>query len=171
MQFRHATIEDVAAVAALHTASWRDAYSSIFDTAFLAGPVVQERLDVWTARLTNPDPSQRTILAEEDGKLIGFVCVFGGKHPQWGSLVDNLHVRPGERSKGLGRQLLQRGAKWARSAYPAGGLHLWVYEANEAACRFYTRMGGQVVERADKSTYGGSAPILRYHWPDTVIGE
>jgi GNAT superfamily N-acetyltransferase len=171
MKFRDATIEDIAAVAALHTASWRDAYSSIFDAAFLAGPVVQERLNVWTARLTNPDRSQHTILAEEGSALIGFVCVFGAKDAQWGSLVDNLHVRPGERSKGLGQQLLQRGAQWAREAYPTGGLHLWVYEANTAACRFYTRLGGQVVERTDKSTYGGSAPILRYHWPDAVIGE
>ncbi|HEV7693424.1 MAG TPA: GNAT family N-acetyltransferase [Hyphomonadaceae bacterium] len=171
MQFRDATIDDIASVAALHTASWRDAYRSIFDAAFLAGPVVQERLDVWTERLIQPDPAQRTILAEEDGKLIGFVCVFARKDAQWGSLVDNLHVRPGERSKGLGRQLLRRGAQWARVTYPAGGLHLWVYEANVAACRFYTRMGGQVVERTDKSTYGGSAPILRYHWPDGVIGE
>lgn len=171
MKFRDATIDDIAAVAALHTASWRDAYSSIFDAAFLAGPVEHERLDVWTARLTNPEPSQRTILAEEDGKLMGFVCVFGGKDAQWGSLVDNLHVRPGERSKGLGRQLLRQGADWARSTYPASGLHLWVYKANEAACRFYTRMGGQVVERTTKSTYGGSAPILRYHWQGAIIGE
>ena len=171
MQFRDATIDDIAAITALHTASWRDAYRSIFDAAFLAGPVEQERLDVWTARLTHPEPTQQTILAEENGKLIGFVCVFGSKDAQWGSLVDNLHVRPGERSKGLGQQLLQRGARWARGHYPAGGLHLWVYEANEAACRFYNRMGGKVVERTTKSTYGGSAPILRYHWPDAVIGE
>ena len=67
MKFRDATLEDIAAVAALHTASWRDAYSSIFDAAFLAGPVVQERLDVWTARLTHPDPAQRTIVVRPPG--------------------------------------------------------------------------------------------------------
>jgi GNAT superfamily N-acetyltransferase len=171
MQFRDATIDDIAAVAALHTASWRDAYSSIYDAAFLAGPVEQDRLDVWTGRFTHPDASQRTILAEEDGRLIGFVCLFGAKDAQWGSLVDNLHVRPGERSKGLGRQLLQLAAQWARQAHPSAGLYLWVYEANAAACRFYTRLGGRSVERMTESTYGGSAPILRYHWPDAVIGE
>jgi GNAT superfamily N-acetyltransferase len=172
MRLREADSGDIAAVAALHTASWRDAYRTIFDAAFLAGPVVKDRLDVWTERLTTPSESCRTTLAEEDGKLLGFVCVFGGNDPQWGSLVDNLHVLPGLRGKGIGQALLRSAAAWVAQAYPATGLYLWVYEANVAAARFYDRLGGRAVERTTKSTHGGTAPILRYHWPEArVLGS
>src|SRR5262245_24968365 len=166
MRLREAGIDDIAAVAALHTASWRDAYRSIFDAAFLAGPVVQDRLDVWTERLSTPSETRRTTLAEEDGRLLGFVCIFGGADPQWGSLVDNLHVLPGLRGKGIGKLLLQSAAAWAAQAFPSQGLYLWVYKANESAVRFYERLGGRAVERTTKSTHGGTAPIFRYHWPD-----
>jgi GNAT superfamily N-acetyltransferase len=166
MHLREATAADASAIAALHTASWRDAYRTIFDAAYLAGPVVQDRIDVWTERFNSPSPAQHVIVAEEDGKLVGFVCVFGARDETWGSLVDNLHVLPHLKGKGAGKLLLQSGARWASRAYPSAGLHLWVYEANEGACRFYDRMGGQNVERTTKSTHGGTAPIFRYWWAD-----
>ncbi len=166
MHLREAHPGDANAIAALHTVSWRDAYRMIFDPAYLAGPVEKDRLNVWTERLSAPNVARRTTVAESDGQLLGFICAFGGNDPTWGSLVDNLHVLPAEKGKGIGKQLLRSAAVWIAQNYPAGGMYLWVYEANEASCRFYDRMGGQSVERSLKSSLGGTAPILRYHWPD-----
>jgi len=39
-----------------------------------------------------PPAGTRTIVAERDGDLIGFVHVVFDADPRWGSLVDNLHV-------------------------------------------------------------------------------
>jgi ribosomal protein S18 acetylase RimI-like enzyme len=44
-------------------------------------------------------------------------------------------------------------------------LHLWVFEANEAAVRFYKRLGGEVVERdASHMAAASGKPVLRIHW-------
>lgn len=166
MRLREVNLDDAPAIAALHTASWRDAYRLIFDPAYLAGPVEQDRLNVWAERLSTPDVGRRTTLAEDGSRLVGFICTFGGNDATWGSLVDNLHVHPDAKGKGIGKQLLRSAAAWVTRAYPLGGMYLWVYEANEASCRFYDRMGGKSVERLFKSSLGGTAPILRYHWPD-----
>jgi hypothetical protein len=91
MHLRRATKDDIAPIACLHALSWRDAYRSILDPAFLAGPVESDRLAVWSARLSNPRDDQQIIIAVEQG-VVGFVCAFGDEDPQWGACVDNLHV-------------------------------------------------------------------------------
>lgn len=46
------------------------------------------------------------------------------------------------------------------------GLHLWVFEANEAGLRFYNRLGGEVVERdVSQIPAANRAPVLRVFWP------
>lgn len=166
MRLREANLDDAHAIAALHAASWRDAYRLILDPAYLAGPVEQDRLDVWTGRLSAPDAARRTMLAEDAVGIIGFICTFGGDDATWGSLVDNLHVLPNAKGRGVGRALLRSAAHWVEQAHPSGGMYLWVYEANGASCRFYDRMGGRPVERSLRPSPGGTAPSLRYHWPD-----
>jgi GNAT superfamily N-acetyltransferase len=49
-----------------------------------------------------PDGTRRITLAEADDRLMGFICAFGGHDPIWGSLIDNLHVHPSAKGKGLG---------------------------------------------------------------------
>ena len=94
MRLRPAIKDDVAQIASLHALSWRDAYRSILDPAFLAGPVESDRMAVWDARLGNPRDNQQVTVAVERGHLVGFVCVFGDEDAKWGARVDNLHVTP-----------------------------------------------------------------------------
>jgi hypothetical protein len=83
-RLRQATKEDIGQIASLHALSWRDAYRSILDPAFLAGPVESDRMAVWAARLSNPRNDQHVVVAVEQGVLVGFVCVFGDEDPKWG---------------------------------------------------------------------------------------
>ena len=167
MQLREATPADADDVAALHTASWRDAYRTILSPDYLAGPIEAERQAIWRPRLAEPRPDQRVTLAVADGALAGFVCAFGHDDPRWGALVDNLHVARSTRGTGLGARLLREAGTWVADTYPGSSLFLWVYEANLPARGFYDRMGGQVVERLVKSNPGGGeAARLRIHWPD-----
>jgi ribosomal protein S18 acetylase RimI-like enzyme len=53
---------------------------------------------------------------------------------------------------------------------PTSGLYLWVLEQNTAAQAFYDSCGGVRVGRG--TAYppgGGSAPKLRYAWPDPSV--
>lgn len=167
MELRNATYADCAAIAGIHTASWRDAYAQILKREYLAGPILEDRLGIWRTRLQNAPRTQLVLIGEQDGAAVGFVSVFAGEDPEWGALIDNIHVLPGMKRTGLGRKLLSSAAEWLVREFPLQPLHLWVFEANEPAQRFYDAMGGKVVERRVRpNPGGGEASNLRYFWPD-----
>ena len=169
--FRPATFADSQRIASLHTDSWRDAYSSILSEAYLAGPIVEERLSLWQSRLSSPDADRRyVLLAEAQSMLVAFVCVLLDKEPLWGACLDNLHVLPKFRGHGLGRQLFGRAAHWVVSTEPGWPIHLWVFEANSSARRFYESLGGEVVEnRLNRAPEGTEVLSLRYVWRDLRV--
>ena len=164
---RPAVAADAATVAAIHVASWRDAYAQILSPEYLSGPVEADRTAVWSKRLRERPPGQLVDLAfDQAGDAQGFVCGYLDSDPVWGSLIDNLHVLPQTRSRGIGERLLRTAARQLLAKGPGRGLHLWVFEANEAAVRFYKRHGGEVVEREfSKMPAAGRKAVLRVHWP------
>jgi hypothetical protein len=48
VEARIATVDDAAAVAAVHVRSWQDAYRGIFPDAYLDGLSVERRSNVWS---------------------------------------------------------------------------------------------------------------------------
>ena len=169
--FRSATLADSQRIASLHTVSWRDAYRGILPDTYLAGPIVNERATHWQSRLLSPCTNRRCVLlAEAEGTLVAFVCVLLDEEPLWGACLDNLHVLPKLRSQGLGRQLFCRAAQWVMSNEPGWPIHLWVFEANDEARRFYDAISGEVVEHRLKRAPGGAnIPSLRYVWRDLQV--
>ena len=165
--YRPAQAADALTIAAIHIASWRDAYRSILDPAFLAGPIEEDRRSHWLGKLSTPSPDFLVDVASTgDGTLVGFAATQRNLDRRWGSLVDNLHVLPEMRGRKIGATLLRSAARKLASQQAAEGLHLWVFEANEPALTFYKRLGGQVVERTISQipTENGRT-ILRVHWP------
>lgn len=165
--WRSATQADAASIAAIHVASWRDAYAPILDPEFLAGPVEADRLALWSMRLRTAGPMQLVHVAEDPSRtLVGFVCAYRNCDPDWGSLVDNLHVLPQMRGRSIGERLLRSAARRLKDKGSQMGLHLWVFEANESALRFYKRLGAQIVERdVSRIPAANRKPVLRAHWP------
>ena len=160
---------DIEVVAALHTASWRTAYRGIYTDAFLDGPADAERRAHWTRRLAAPGTTQAGVVAELGGVPVGFCYLISDADPARGTLLDNLHVAPGVRGGGIGRRLLARAAaEIGTRAWPRG-LHLWVFEENTGARRFYARHGAAVIGRTIyASADGGANPALCYAWPDSA---
>ncbi|MCJ2085856.1 GNAT family N-acetyltransferase [Methylobacterium sp. E-005] len=168
---RRAVSSDAATIATLHTASWRDAYAALLDPTYLAGPIEDERRALWSDRLEHPDPRRTTLLAETaDATALGFGCVYRDLDPAWGSLIDNLHVDPQRRGQRIGSHLMEAVARCVETNAELSGIHLWVFEANEAALRFYIRLGGEVVERsASQVPTSRGRTILRVFWPDIAV--
>lgn len=168
LSFRRATPADAAEIASLHTENWREAYRGILPDAYLKGPIASERLNLWRSRFASPGADRLfVLLAESEGDLAGFVCLLLDEEPQWGACLDNLHVLPGWRGKGIGRELFGRATRWVVSTEPGWGMHLWVLEANLDARRFYEALGGELVERRPKKVVEGIiVPSVRYAWHD-----
>ena len=167
LNLREAVREDAAAIANLHAESWRVTYRGSYSDEFLDGPVFQDRLDVWTKRMTAPAANQFVMLAEDDSGIVGFACAYGGDSEQWGSLLDNLHVRRQEHRHGVGTRLVAEVARWSRANYPGRGLYLWVVGQNHNARRFYERLGA--TDRGGElkpPSAGGGEPrdVRRYAW-------
>lgn len=165
MQLRMARTDDIDAIATLHAQSWRHAYRGIFRDEFLDGDVMSNRLQVWLQRLSYPLSNQLVLVAEYHGEIQGFVCAFGNSDPQWGTFIDNLHVRQDNKRQGIGRTLMQAVAQWSEQNYPGIGLHLEVLAPNTAAQQFYTALGGRPqASWLWQPPGGGEVENLRFVW-------
>jgi GNAT superfamily N-acetyltransferase len=165
MIFRKAEKTDAAAIANLHAESWRNTYRGILSDAYLDGDVFTERQAHWQKRMDAPTENQYVLVAENEGQLLGFICVYGADDAKWGSLIDNLHVHLDKKGQGIGKQLIQKAMVWAKENHPNQGVYLWVFEANTPSRGFYEAMGGTNVERIlhhnEDDTEGYA---LRYVW-------
>jgi ribosomal protein S18 acetylase RimI-like enzyme len=164
---RSATEADAADIAAIHTASWRDAYAGILADDFLNGDIEGNRLALWSRRFKDQSAAQLVDVAlDQAGTMMGFACSYAGFDERWGSLVDNLHMLPRFRGQGIGEALLRRAVAQLTAGGADEGLHLWVFEANVAGLRFYERLGGRIVEkRTSEIPAAGGKAVLRVHWP------
>jgi hypothetical protein len=165
LRVREATCEDAEAVAKLHAESWRSAYRGAYRDEFLDGDVFVERAEVWRERLCEPSSSQFVLIAEDAGQLAGLACAYGGEDPQWGTLLDNLHVSCALQRQVLGARLVCRVGGWCRGQVPDCGLYLWVLAQNDRPRAFYERMGAsdRGGTRFD-APGGGEIQSRRYAW-------
>ncbi|MCB0607651.1 MAG: GNAT family N-acetyltransferase [Lewinellaceae bacterium] len=167
MLFRPVTSNDAEAIAQLHTESWRDHYRGIFPDSYLDGGIFDDRIQVWAERFAQPQSNQWGAAAEENGRLVGFAFGYGLEDPEWGSYLDNLHVRPDYKGRGIGKVLMQMTAQWIVETYDRHDFYLWVLEANHASRAFYERIGGRNAGMKNWDTPGGGfADCLRIAWKD-----
>jgi ribosomal-protein-alanine N-acetyltransferase len=102
------------------------------------------------------------VIAEEGhGELAGF-CVVHVEAVKTGRVgyVVTLDVTPAMRRQGAARELMERVEVEARAA-GCVAMKLHVFTGNEAAIRFYVRMGYEFVRR-DKGFYGAGVDALVY---------
>jgi len=166
IEYRPANPSDADAIASLHARSWRENYRGAFLDAFLDGDLPGERLRVWRDRLDHPPEHQLVLLAVDGADLVGFVCVYGAHDPQWGSLVDNLHVARPAKGIGVGSSLMRQAGSWLAARHPHLGVYLWVLESNASARRFYERLGAGDAGVSTMETHGGAVVrSCRYVWP------
>jgi GNAT superfamily N-acetyltransferase len=122
--------------------------------------------------MSSPPENQHIVLAEDGDRLVGFVCAYGAEDERWGTLVDNLHVRPGRHRQGIGRRLLAEVAGWCRIEHAGDGLYLWVLNQNARAQHFYQQLGARDVEtRSSVPPGGGEILAHRYVWSFDQLAE
>lgn len=155
--------DDRAAIAALQTASWQNAYAGYLSSDELAALPDKFALK-WQSHASGP--GDLVVVAEDKGDFVGFAAFLAGD-PMF---LDNLHVRPDLRRGGVGRALLA-GCVAPLAELSASRAELTVVEANTAARAFYARMGGQIVAQEVSSALGVALPVLRIRWNDVSVWE
>ena len=167
-EIRDALPSDAEAIARLHATSWRDAYRGIMPDAYLDGPLEESLGEHWRVQLGGDGcAGSIVLLALVEGTLTGFVA--GRPEPVGCSaaLIENLHVHPAHRGRGLGRELLGLAAGRLAAA-GCCGISLWVYDDNRAALTFYDQLGADVTETGLEQVGGAVLAHRRLAWPDAA---
>lgn len=155
---RTADVADAAAIAEIHVASWRAAYRGIVPDAHLAALDVRERAVSWRDRLAADDRRTRTLLAEEDGRVVGFLTAGPTRDDDLAATTGEvyaLYVAPDRWSRGVGRGLLAAGLDTLSSGHDR--VTLWVLGDNRPARGFYEAMGFMADGSAKTDVIGGAA--------------
>ncbi len=92
-------------------------------------------------------------VAEEGRRVVGFMGVADAE-------LTHLYVEPQAQNRGVGTRLVDH----AKGLRP-GGLHLWVFQKNERARRFYERHGFRLVRLTDGAANMEREPDALYEWP------
>ncbi|WP_143304671.1 GNAT family N-acetyltransferase [Chitinophaga vietnamensis] len=170
IELRAARYEDHAAIAALHTASWRHTYRGIYSDHYLDNDAAAERAAVWQQRLQQPAANQWLQVAVQNGAIIGFACLYFQDDPVFGTLLDNLHVSKDLHRSGIGKMLMKACAAAIYAHCDSKKMYLWVYDLNENARKAYDKLGGHPFEMIEKTNVDQTrAKSWRYVWNDVAI--
>jgi GNAT superfamily N-acetyltransferase len=167
IDIRLATAIDLETVASLHSESWRHAYRGLIADQLLDQDLLGNRRALWRVRLAGTEAAPRhTWLILGDDQALGFASLVLDADPQFGTLLDALHIRADFKGRGLGRALLQRAAHTAQSHRGSAPIHLWVLDGNWRASRFYEALGARHAGmRFDDHLPHAPSYDHRYRWP------
>jgi len=150
LSIRWAQPDDARGVAIVHVDAWRAAYPGLIDQHLLDGLQVDERAEGWsrwiarslTGEPTDGDSTHRLLVAELDGRVVGWASFGAGRDAGMTELGElaGLYVHPDHWSHGVGHALLERVEQELR-ADGRDESYLWVLHGNERAIRFYERHG------------------------------
>ena len=141
---RRAVSEDAAAIAAIHFETWLATYPKVVDNVteemvrqrFAGRGTTEQRIEEFRARISRQKDNKIALVAEENGKLIGFAQATKDEE---GRLLRSLYVSPTSQGKGAGRKLLNSVLNWMEAEkYPA---ILHVVKTNHPAISFYEHSG------------------------------
>ena len=162
---RPALVEDAAAIAETHVASWRATYPGIVPQVYLDSLHVPEFEERWRSRLVAASEVSLYV-AECAGSICGFAA--GGPARQEISGLSGelyaIYLQPGMCSRGIGSRLFWTIAEdLSRSGNR--GLYVWVLKENPSR-RFYERLGGKPLTSAEIEIGGLALTEISYGWHD-----
>jgi ribosomal protein S18 acetylase RimI-like enzyme len=167
LAIRDARASDAAELARLHVAVWRETYRDLAPAEAFVALDEARRLAFWQDKFAHPAARQFALLAEIDGKLVGFTLASESSNPQFGEMAEIklLYVDTQYARQGIGRCLLTEvSQRLKKHGFTAAGLG--VVEGNTPAINFYTALGGKEAGR-----YTDSGPLwlsdnIIYAWEE-----
>ncbi len=165
MLFRPATIKDASAIAAIHTLNWQLHYREVLPDSYLDEVAPSERDTFWKTRLRQQVDKIQTIVAHDEQRITGFCCLETTLDLEAGYYLDNLHVIPEAKGRGVGKALMQKSAALLLQEKPDHKIYLWVLTGNTDAIGFYNHLGARQGRLEMISLAGNDAEALLLWWP------
>lgn len=138
---RTASADDADAIAQVHVASWREAYTGVIADDYLATLDVDERAERWREQLAADAGDTQVWVAEQEGALVGFASLAPSRDEdaERDTLeIPAIYLQPSAWGHGVARELMRT----IVAAVPENAsVTLWVLDANERARHFYRRNG------------------------------
>jgi len=168
---RRAAAGDVAGVAHVHAAAWRDTYPGILPEDVIARFDEARRMAHWSAVVADPAHASHLFVATgPDGGVTGFGACGPGRDGPPGAPGEfmALYVGAAARGRGTGRALMRAMAAdlLERGLSPA---FLCVLVGNDGAIGFYERLGGRLAELRPTTVGGHPCDERIYLWPDPGV--
>jgi ribosomal protein S18 acetylase RimI-like enzyme len=160
---RPAVIDDAAAIARVHVASWRTTYRGLLPDDFLASLGEEPYTERWTRVIA--DGSSRVFVVDENGEIAGFASCGRERAGEIGYAGElyAIYVLDSAQRQGHGRELV-RAVAGALREMRLEDMIVWVLRDNTAARHFYERLGGVYV-RAQPITIGtATLEEVSYGW-------
>ena len=155
---RPAVPGDADAIAAVHLATWRDAYARILPPGFLAAQRAEEFAQRWRGLLTAPAERSFALVYESRGRVRAFASGGLSRDGDGGGEVYTIYVDPVCQGRGAGARLLEAAARsLAGAGFTEAGL--WVFAENRPARGFYEAQGWRLDESpagSKEGTFGGT---------------
>ncbi|WP_246012189.1 GNAT family N-acetyltransferase [Myceligenerans xiligouense] len=136
---RDAVVGDAEQVAVVHHSTWRHAYADLLPEEHWLTDTVERRTQRWAARLGNGEREGWPVVAEADGRVVGFAQAGPARAKEGFAPVHDrelwsLYVLPALHGSGAGAALLG-------AVLPSGPAQLWVADPNPRAQAFYRKHG------------------------------
>lgn len=167
MEVRTATSRDALTIAETNVVSWKASNRGHIpdDRMEKLNETIKERAEYWARVVARKDPGEVVLVAEDSGKVIGFVHVLPSRDPfasKGTAEITTIFVRPQHWGEGAGRGLLTEALEKLRRAR-FSQVTLWVVDVNARARRFYEIAGFKSDGTSKTSEFEGVSLIeVRY---------
>ena len=146
LTIRPARPADAAAIAAVHDASWREAYRGVIPGAHLERMVMRRGPLWWKRSIKRGNP---VLVLDAGERIAGYAGLGRNRAPSLrveGEIFE-LYRDPVHQGLGFGSKLFHA-ARRDLAERGLTGVVVWALVDNERACAFYERLGGRIATRA-----------------------
>ncbi|HEX2752883.1 MAG TPA: GNAT family N-acetyltransferase [Alphaproteobacteria bacterium] len=142
MLIRQATTEDIAELARVHVASWRETYAGIVPDDYLARLSAADRAKSWEKSFAAAAPPWQTHVLTQNGAIRGFVSAGAAREAEYGLQGElyAIYLLRSVQGGGWGQKLFKTAQNGLRSQ-GVRDMYLWVLAENPTL-GFYRHMGG-----------------------------
>ncbi|MDE6141013.1 MAG: aminotransferase class I/II-fold pyridoxal phosphate-dependent enzyme [Bacilli bacterium] len=135
-------LKDQEQMAHIKVDGWRNAYDNIISSKYLHKLDYKSQTERYIASFD--EYKDLVLVAEKEDEVLGYSC-FSYNNDKYDSELVSLYIKPDHLSKGIGTTLFKETAK---ELYENNrkNMIVWCFNDNESAKKFYTDLGGQIVE-------------------------